>query len=242
MSIISQLFGGSKAQGQQQQQQPQQPQNPHVSGNPTIPTGAEPAANPSPQTQQTQSPTDKFKELWSTTNQPTNQAPNFKLDPAQLSKVSGSMDFTKNISREDLTKIAQGGAEAVEALGNVLNSFGREVFGASAQFSSHMTESGYNSASGIIDKGLPGAIKRQLTEQHIYQANPKLKDPALQPLIGALQSQFSAKHPNASAQEINDLVSEYMTTVVGAAFTKEDPQVAAAQQSQNAAADFSSFI
>lgn len=243
MSMLTQLFGGNRNSQQQpaQQQQVAQPQqNPHVQGNPTVPTGNEPAANPHRETQATQSPTDKFKELWSTTNQPTDQAPNFKLNPEQLSKVSGSMDFTKNIDRGDLAKIAQGGEEAIAALGNVLNSFGREVFGASAQFSSHMTESGYQSASNVIDKGLPGAIKRQLTEQHIYQNNPKLKDPALQPLIGALQSQFSSKHPNASAQEINDLVSEYMTTVVGAAFTKEDPQQKT--KDYNAAADFSSFV
>lgn len=149
------------------------------------------------------------------------------------------MDFTKSVNREDLSKIAQGGAEAIEALGNVLNAFGREVFGASAQFSSHMTESGYNSASKIIDNGLPGAIKRQLTEQHIYQSNPKLKDPALQPLIGALQSQFTSKYPNSSPQEIHDMVSEYLSNTVAGAFAKEEP--ASAQQT-NSAADFSGFL
>jgi hypothetical protein len=244
MSILTQLFGGNKAQQQapqqpgQQGQQGQQP-NQHIQANQTVPNGTEPGANPNGGTEQTQSPNDKFKELWSNTNQPTSEAPNFKLDPAQLGKVTGSMDFMKNINREDLGKIAQGGESAIEALGNVLNTFGREVFGASAQFSSHMTESGYQSASKVIDNGLPSAIKRQLTEQHLYQANPKLKDPALQPLIGALQTQFTSKYPNASAQEIEGLVSEYMTTVVGGAFTKEEP---AARQQAKAAPDFSSFL
>lgn len=241
MSILNQLFGGNKA----PQQQPQGPQgqqqqpNPHIQGNQTVPNGTEMGANPNKATEQTQSPNDKFKELWSNPTQPTDTAPNFKLDAAQLGKVTGSMDFMKNVSRDDLAKIAQGGDAAVEAFGNVLNTFGREVFGASAQFSSHMTESGYQSASKVIDNGLPGAIKKQLTEQHLYQTNPKLKDPALQPLIGALQSQFSSKYPNASAQEIEGLVSEYMTTVVGGAFTKDEP---AATQKTRAAPDFSSFL
>lgn len=239
MSIMQTLFGKAQPQPAQQPQQAATPQ--HVQANPTVPNGTEPTANPNPTTEQSQSPTDKFKELWSNPNQPTNQAPNFKLNPEQLKSVTGTMDFTKSVSREDLSKIAQGGEGAIEALGNVLNAFGREVFGASAQFSSHMTESGYQSASKVIDNGLPSAIKKQLTEQHIYQSNPKLKDPALQPLIGALQGQFSAKHPNATAQEINDLVSEYMTTVVGAAFTKEEP-ASAATQKQNGATDFSGFL
>ncbi len=243
MSIFQTIFGSGQkpaaapAAQQPQGQQQQQPTQ-HVQGNQTIPKGTEPNANPSPQTQQTQSPTDKFKELWSNPDQPTTQAPNFKLDPAQLGKVTGSMDFTKNVSREDLAKIAQGGEAAIEAFGNVLNTFGREVFSASAQFSSHMTESGYQSASKVIDTGLPSAIRKQLTEQHLYQANPKLKDPALQPLIGALQSQFTTKFPNASPSEIQDLVSEYMTTVVGGAFAKEEP----AATQKNAAPDFSSFL
>jgi hypothetical protein len=241
MSILTQIFGKQPAQAPAapNQQTQQQPANNHVQGNQTIPNGNQPAANPNPQTEQTQSPNDKFKELWSNPTQTTNEAPNFKLNPEQLSKVTGSMDFTKSVNREDLAKIAQGGDAAIEAFGNVLNAFGREVFGASAQFSSHMTESGYQSASKVIDSGLPSAIKKQLTEQHLYQANPKLKDPALQPLIGALQSQFTAKYPNASATEIEGLVSEYMTTVVGGAFAKEEP---AATQKQSAAPDFSSFL
>lgn len=244
MSMLSQLFGGARTQVAPAQPQPGQGQQPnqHVQGNQTIPTGQEPAANPNKQTEQTVSPTDKFKELWSTPATPTNEAPNFKLNPEQLGKVTGTMDFTKNISREDLGKIAQGGEGAIEALGNVLNNFGREVFSASAQFSSHMTESGYQSASKVIDSGLPSAIKKQLTEQHLYQANPKLKDPALQPLIGALQSQFTTKFPNASPSEIQDLVSEYMTTVVGGAFAKEDAAAVAAQKKQAATPDFSSFL
>ena len=241
MSILGQLFGGAKQQQQQQPQQQsnQQQQTAHVQCNPTIPTGNEPAANPNPQTQATQSPTDKFKDLWDTSNQQHNQAPNFKLNPEQLQKVTGGMDFTRNLNREDLAAIAQGGEAAITALGNVLNNFGREVFGASAQFSSHMTESGYNSASKIIDQGLPGAIRSQITTQQLYASNPKLKDPALQPLIGAMQSQFSAKHPNATPQEIQDMVSDYFTTVVGGAFAKEEPQQ---DNKANAAADFSGFL
>ena len=240
MSILGQLFGGNKSQQQQQPQGQQQPQNPHVQGNVTVPTGQEPGANPNPTTEQTVSPTDKFKDLWDTSNQQPNQAPNFKLQPEQLQRVTGGMDFTRNLNRDDLAAIANGGEGAIAALGNVLNSFGREVFGASAQFSSHMTESGYKSASEIIDQGLPGAIRSQMTTQQLYASNPKLKDPALQPLIGAMQSQFSAKHPNASPQEINDLVADYFTNVVGGAFKK--PEAENSGQQSNPAADFSSFL
>lgn len=240
MSIMQTLFGQRQQQPAQQQQAQQQNPNPHIASNQTIPNGNEPGANPNPAGEKTQSPTDKFKDLWDTSNQqqPDNQ-PNFKLNQEQLGKVTGGMDFTKSLSRDDMAAIANGGEGAIAALGNVLNAFGREVFGASAQFSSHMTESGYNSASKIIDNGLPGAIKRQMTEQQMYSSNPKLKDTALQPLVSAMQSQFAAKHPNASPQEISDLVSEYFGTVVTGAFAKDEP---AAQQKQNQGTDFASFL
>lgn len=247
MSMLSQLFGGNKSQQQQQAQQQQvqqvqQTQTAHVQDNPTIPKGTEPGANPNPQTQATQSPTDNFSDLWNTSNQQPNQAPDFKLNPEQLQQVTGKMDFTRNLNREDLAAIAQGGDAAVTALGNILNGFGRELFGASAQFSSHMTENGYKSASQIIDQGLPGLVRSQMTEQHLYTSNPKLKDPALQPLVGAMQSQFSAKYPNASPQEITDMVSKYFTTVVGGAFAKAEDPATAGKNAVPASADFSSFL
>lgn len=243
MNMLANLFGGAnKNQQQQQTQQQQQPQNPHVAGNPTVPSGQEPGANPNPKTEATVSPTDKFKDLWQTdpNAQSNNNQPNFKLNPEQLQNVTGKMDFTKSLKQEDMAAIAQGGEGAVAALGNILNSFGRELFGANAQFASHLTETGYNSASKIIDQGLPGVVRSQMTAQQLYASNPKLKDPALQPLVGALQGQFSAKHPNASPQEINDMVSEYFTTVVGGAFAK--PEDTSAKDKYNQAADFSSFL
>lgn len=238
MSIFD-LFRGQPAQQQGQQQAPQNP--PHIQNNPTVPQGNEPSMAPKPGEQAQPSPTDKFKDLWNTTNQGTGtQAPNFKLSQEQLSKVTSGMNFGSSVSREDLAKIAQGGQEAVEALGNVLNAFGREVFSTSAQFSSHLTEAGYNTASKIIDNGLPGAIKSHLTQEQLFNSNPQFRDPALQPLVGALQAQFQAQRPNATPTEIQDLVHEYMNTVVVGAFK---PKEAPSQQSRDAKqADFSSFV
>ena len=88
------------------------------------------------------------------------------------------MDFSRSVSREDLAKVAQGGEEAIGALVNVLNNFGREVFSMSAQFSSHMTESGYNTAQQVLNTGLPNLVKKQVTQNELFQSNPKLRDPA----------------------------------------------------------------
>jgi len=241
MSIFD-MFRGNNQQPQQQQQQAQQ-QAPaadqHVQSNVTVPNQnntvqQQPTAqNPNPQ-----SPTDKFADLWKMESQPNQATPNFKLNQEQLQKVAGSMDFSKSVSQEDLSKVVQGGEEAAVALKNILQSVGRDVFGMAAQFSSHMTESGYRVAQESIDKGLPNMVRKQLTSQELYAANPKLRDPALQPLVGALQSQFADKHPNATPTEINAMVSEYLGSTVASAFAPAPTQ----QQNQPGQADFSGFL
>lgn len=248
MSIFETIFGkNNQAQQQQQPQQqqqqaPAQQQNQHVANNPTVPGNQvtpTPAANPNA-ADPTQSPNDKFSNLWENVPKQGSDAPNFKINPEQLKQVSTGMDFSRNVSRDDLAKIAQGGEEAVAALTNVLNSVGRDIFNANAQFSSHMTETGYNMASQSIEKGMPNWVKQQFAQNELFTANPALRKPSLQPLVNALQDQFSAKHPNATPQEINALVSEYMSTEVAGAFAK--PEAAPTQGPRAAQHNFASFL
>ena len=229
--------------------QPKQPippsgANPHVEANPTVPNSTNtPQQNPTPSDPAPQSPNAEFAELWKMEPTQPNQSPNFKLDPQQLSQVTGNMNFAKSVRQEDLAKIVSGGEEAVGALMNVLNSVGREIFSTNAQFSSHMTEAGYNSAQQAIDRGLPNLVKKQFTQNELFQSNPKLREPALQPLVMAIQSQISQKYPNASPSEVNGMVDKYFNDVVAKSFAKEDPkQQETGSPQQGANFNFASFL
>lgn len=231
------------AQQPQQQGQPSTPASPHVENNPTVPnnTNTPPAPAPSPENPQGQSPTDGFKDLWKMEPNQQGQAPNFKLNPEHLQQTAGKLDFTKAVNRDDLQKIAGGGDEAIGALMNVLNTFGQAVFSTNAQFSSHLTEAGYKAASESIDRGLPNLVKKQFAQSDLFTKNSKLRDPALQPLVLAIQSQISDRHPNASPAEVNAMVEQYFNSTVATAFKKEDDK-----ESQGSKAslpdDFSSFL
>lgn len=240
MSFFDNIFG--KPQAQQPAAQQQQQANPHVANNQTVPgTAVNPAQAPAAKPgEPAQSPNDKFDKLWENLPKPGGDAPNFKINPEQLKQVSGGLDFSKSISREDLTKITQGGEEAVAALSNVMNNLGREIFNANAQFTSHMTESGYNNAAQLIDRGLPGLVTKQISAQELFAANPKLREPSMQPLVNALQTQFASQHPNATPQEINSLVTEYLGTTVAGAFKRDEP--APKQGANSEQANFASFL
>lgn len=253
MSILQTIFGSkpavNTAQPQQQQQQQGQPPQPqaqapqqeHINANNTVPNPNNTQQQlPTPQTPNPESPNDKYAQLWDTSNLQAGQAPNFKLPPEKLQQVTSGLDFTKSIQQADLEKIAQGGVEAVGALQSILTSFGQDLFAKSAQFSAHMTESGYNVASQGLQRDMPTMVRNQLASNELYAGNEKLRNPALKPLMDSMQSQFAAKFPSATAQEINSMVTDYMSTVVAGAFAPTptvDPRA-----KSDGAQDFSSFV
>lgn len=237
MSILSTLFSSKPA-------APAPTENQHVQNNPTVPSGNNVPATPvSGEPQNGQSPTDQFKDLWSTPpTQQGNQAPNFQLTPEQLSGVTSKMNFASGISQDQFAKVAAGGQEAAQALADIVNQVGRQAFTASAQFSSNLTEAGYNTANQRIGAALPTLVTNHLAKDSLYQANPKLRDPAIQPMVEALQSQLQMKNPNATPQEINASVNAYferVQQVIGAPAAAANAQAASTQADFG---DFSSFL
>lgn len=231
---------------QAQQPQPQQPQpqgNQHVQTNPTVPNQTNtPEQQPSAQNPNPESPVDKFKDLWNTPNHSADQNPVFTLQPEQLNQVASKLNFSQGISQETLAKVAAGGDEAVKALGEVINIMGQNIFKNSAQFTSHITEAGYGAAQQQINKGLPNLVKQQLSTSQLFESNPALRDPAIQPVVRALHSQLTQQHPEASPAEINGMLSDYMTRMNGA-FSKTGEQGNKGQSNQGQDNfDFSSFL
>lgn len=244
MSIFNTIFGQrqqQQPQQQPQQQAPQQQAQPGAQNNPTVPN----QSNTPQQQQQVDgtgggSPNNNFADLWKMEPaQQASQGPNFKLNPQQLQTAVSSMDFAKNVSQEDMQKIFAGGQDAMQAFSNVLNQFGRNLFSTNAQFSSNLVESGYNASQQSLQSGLPSMVKKQFSQQELFQANPKLRDPALQPLVLAIQSQITEKFPSASPSEVNSMVEQYFNKTVAGAFTQDTPQQ---QQSGPRNDDFSSFL
>ncbi|MFM9746095.1 hypothetical protein ACKI2C_51940, partial [Streptomyces brasiliscabiei] len=57
------------------------------------------------------------------------------------------------------------------------------------------------------------------------ELNPALNHPAAAPLVSALKTQFTNKHPTASASEISKMVQDYMVDFTSiAAGKKEEPE------------------
>jgi len=56
-------------------------------------------------------------------------------------------------------------------------------------------------------------VKKVSANENLLASNPLLSNPAIQPLVGALQEQLVRKNPNASAAEIQQQVNEYFAAL-----------------------------
>lgn len=179
----------------------------------TTPTGA-PAATDTPPV--VASPMDNFVSLWEPTATPevdrTLPANMFSgVDPTKMLEAARKVDFAKSISPEILAKITAGGPEAAAAFAAALNDVGQQSYAQSSFAATKIVESALKQFNEGLDNRLPQAIKNQTVSESIRQSNPALAHPAAAPILNALQAQFSVKYPNASAAELQEMASKYLS-------------------------------
>lgn len=226
---------------QLEQRKPEVPGPGSPEANPTVPNNSntperktQPGENPNEQ-----SPMEKYKNLFQNPSNPTEQADPFDLDPQKFQETAAKMDFTKSISKEDLAKIAAGGEDAVAALASVINKVGQQSFLAAGTFAAKAVQSGMQHTRSSLAQELPDQFRRQTAKEDLFANNPSLRDPAAEPLIVGMQQQFAKQFPNASAKEINDMVTDYLGNQLPNLFKPKQSQDTRKQSDSH---DFSSFL
>ena len=219
-SVFS-AFGGNPA----QPEQPQPPGNiPPNSGtvdpdNSTVPAGTVIQSQQQPET----SPLDAFADLWKPVEgqAPEQLFPN--VDPAKLMEAARKTDFAKVITNEQMEAIAGGGQNAVAAFTGAMNSVAQAVYANSALATTRIVEEALKKAQSTYDAKLPSLIKMQNLSDTLRAENPMFSNPAIQPIISALEAQAALKFPNASQSELTSFVKSYLEQV-GPVFSppKED--------------------
>ncbi len=194
--------------------------------NPTVPAATPPVAAPTPA--KDESPFAGLGDIWQTPTQADDAPVMPAVDPAKLMEAAKQVDFTKSLSPEVLQKIAGGGEEAVKAMMTSLNNVAQTVFANSAMATTKIVEQALGRQAEQYNKNLPTQIRKLSANENLLTENPLLANPAVQPLVGALQEQLIRKNPNASATEIQQQVNAYFTAL-GTAFgpkPKVDPKTA----------------
>ena len=214
MSLMERIFGGVQApapattapQTQTQQQQPQPGNIPPEAGatdpnNPTVPATTETT---------TADPLAAFSDLWQPTQQ-ANEMPLFgNVDPKKLMEAAAKTDFSKAIPKDALAKIQAGGEEAVSAFTGALNQVAQTVFANNALTTAKLMDQALKKQEEIFAAKLPTLVKQHSVSDTLRSENPAFNNPAVQPLIQALEMKLAVKHPNATAAELTGMAKQYL--------------------------------
>lgn len=166
------------------------------------------------------SPMDTFKDLWNT---PANQGVDTTLpanmfagvDPTKMLEAARKVDFSKSIPPEVIAKITAGGPEAAQAFAQALNDVSQRSYAQSSFAATKIVEQALSKFEEGMNNRLPGTMKKLQVSESLRESNPALSHPAAAPIVQALQNQFTTQFPNASAAEIRQMATDYLTQFAG---------------------------
>jgi hypothetical protein len=231
MSLMERIFGSIKP-TQTQSAQQSASNNPALNPPPQIQQTAQTDANgvipkdgDKPPVKETTeaSPGAKFKDLWNTPEPDKSQTPPPQVQPntpaksmeEQMMEAAAKVDFSKVLSREELTKVSAGGQEAVEALVGLLNKTAQTVYGQSIGVANKLIDRRIDEARTEFQSQIPDAVKRVSARETLFSENPAFANPAVAPIVSAIQQQLAEKYPKASGAELNKMAKEYLEEAAG---------------------------
>lgn len=255
MSMFSNLMGGNNpapaaAAPTGAQSQPSTPGNipatapntgvasPNAAPNGTLPGNQD--GNPAPAA----TPFDQFADLWKNPEQNGDQPPAGvfgNIDPKKFMEAAGKIDFSKVVTPEQLQAISTGGEGAMGAFAAALNAVAQSTYAQSAFAATKITEQALAKAKDSFLADLPQHIKKQTVSESLKAENPVFSNPAVQPIISALEAQLTVKYPQASAGEITQMAKQYVEAL-GTSFAPKPAAPATANNGAKEDTDWSSFF
>jgi hypothetical protein len=187
------------------------------------------------------SPLVEFKDLWQPTPTDPNAPKNVPqgVSPEKLMEAASKVDFSKVLDQESLAKIAAGGQEAVIALSTLLNKTAQQVYGQSMVVTSRIVDQAVQEATARFAASVPSLVRNQSVNENLFAKNPALQDPAVAPVVQAIQSQLAEKYPKASSLELVAMAER----ILSGAAEKFAPQKASETKPQGRAEeDWSAYL
>lgn len=170
--------------------------------------GGQPNEGQMPGTNQTPAnPLDAYKKMFdNAANASGTAAPEFKLDPTVLSKVSSGMDFTKGVQPELVQKALAGD---VASLMEVIKSVGQNSYRASIEHNTALTDSFINQRGAYEQQQLNSGVKQQLTQNELSNT-PNYSHPVIKQELNRIAAQYARANPDASPQDIAKAAQTYI--------------------------------
>jgi len=136
--------------------------------------------------------------------------------------------------------MSQGGEAAMKAFAESMNKVAQSVYAQSAFATTKIVEQAVEKARGGFIAEIPQHIKRSQVNDNLRADNPIFSNPAVQPIISALEQQMTVKFPNATATEITAMAKQYVEAL-GTSFAPK-PAETAESKNKKQEQDWSSFL
>ena len=114
------------------------------------------------------------------------------------------------VTPEQLQAISAGGEDAMKSFAAALNAVAQTTYAQSAFASTKIAEQAAIKAEQRFISALPQHIKQQTVKDNLRADNPIFSNPAVQPIISALEQQMTVKYPQATASEITAMAKQYV--------------------------------
>lgn len=158
-------------------------------------------------------PLDAYKKMYDNANASSDiHAPSFKLDPKVLGEVSASMDFTKGVNPELITKALAGDAKS---LIEVMQSVGRNSYSASLEHATTLTETHLGQRAAFEGQRVDQGVRKQLTTDALSTA-PSYDHPVVKAELNRVADMFAKANPDASPQQIAKAAQKHITDLSAA--------------------------
>jgi len=217
-----------------------------------LPAGATPTDPPAgelakPADEKPTSPLDAFQDLWQPNTdaegKPIDNSPAVpaQLDPAELAKVIAKADLTKSITPDDLAAINAGGEEANAALIRAMNSVAQQTLNQSTLATNTMIEKAVEAATKATEARLAEQIRKQNLSDNLLESNPVFSNPAVKPVIEAVQSQLATKFPDATTAQLTKMAQDYVVAM-GDSLSPAKPASATTDVTNPGGEDWGKFL
>lgn len=159
-------------------------------------------------------PMDKFSKIWETppVDPKAPALPKSFLDSITTDVVNNAaaqVDFSKVITSEMLAAVQKGGAEGTAALVAALKSVGQDVYAKGTIAGTAITKRALEEQHANFLKDLPNLIRQHSIKGSGKNKNPLLNNPAVKPVVAALESQLAVQYPDATSVEIGNMAEEW---------------------------------
>jgi len=188
-----------------------------------------------------ESPLDKFSDVFKMDDTGDGNAPIFNIDPVKLTEQAQKTNFVNSIPAEKLAEMAKGGEEGVKAAMDIINNVAQSGYAQTTLVAAKLVEHALEKQRAQFqDVVIPQMLRQMNVQQQLSDVNPALNHPAIAPVISAVRDQLAKQHPDASPKEISVMAQDFITAFATAVNPPKDVKQQSGKEPKET--DWSAFL